>query len=169
MVVIARVEYKAAFPDTPIVVRQRVLYCCQCRVTRTERADLRFMNDFKNISENDKLLTTQSTQTLSDAASEDDVRKQRNWIIRPQTTRTVTERQTGGQRGRRRATPNCRSSRQLSVHVVKPSPTRRCMPCNDSFTSNSTGDRELWDSSVNGHIGIQELRTQRPSFPLQCL
>ena len=65
VVVIARVEYKVAFPDTPIVVRQRVLYCCQCRVTRTERADLRFMNDFKNISENDKLLTTQSTQTHS--------------------------------------------------------------------------------------------------------
>ena len=49
MVVIARVEYKVAFPDTPIVVRQRVLYCCQCRVTRTERADLRFLNDFKKM------------------------------------------------------------------------------------------------------------------------
>jgi len=49
VVVIARVEYKVAYPDTPIVVRQRVLYCCQCRVTRTERADLRFLNDFKKM------------------------------------------------------------------------------------------------------------------------
>jgi len=49
VVVIARVEYKVAFPDTPIVVRQRVLYCCQCRVTRTKRADLRFLNDFKKM------------------------------------------------------------------------------------------------------------------------